>query len=145
MFSQQEIDAVLADAVQAVESLDGDVGRLSDRPDASSSPSRRARPPRAAAGSRYSSQDLPSGAESVLKLCVPVSVRLAERRMLIGDVLKLVPGSIIEFDRTIEEELDLMVGQRRIGGGVAVKLNEHFGIRVSRVGNVEEGIASLGS
>lgn len=81
---------------------------------------------------------------ALLKLELPVIVRLAERRMTLGDVLQLSPGSIVELDKLAEEDLDLLVNNRQIGCGQAVKVGENFGIRISYIGDVRQRIAAMG-
>ena len=51
----------------------------------------------------------------------------------------------MEFDRGVNEELDLMVNNRKIGTGQAVKIGEHFGLRVAFIGDAKQRIASLRS
>jgi flagellar motor switch protein FliN/FliY len=70
-----------------------------------------------------------------LKLEVPIIVRLAERTMRVSEVLDLAPGSIIELPKSAESELDLLVNNRPVGVGVAVKVGENFGLRVTHVGD----------
>ncbi len=83
--------------------------------------------------------------ESFASLEVPIIVRLGEREMPVREVLKLVPGSIIELPKSADEELDLMVNNRRIGSGTAVKIGENFGIRISYVGpEIERARAAKG-
>ena len=148
MFSQEDIDAVLQDAQQAVDELAQDVGDL--RPAApggagaaprsgaavAARPAPAARPTAARAG---------AGVRRILKIRVPLIVRLARRNMLVGSIMKMGPGTILEFDRTVDEELDLMINNCKIGAGVAVKVNEHFGIRITKIDTVQERIDSLGS
>jgi len=147
MFSQEDIDAVLRDAQQAVDDLADDVGHLhggdsarESRPSQSSTAV--ASPPR-----RVSTEPPPVGANvrRILRLKVPVIVRLARRKMLVSSIMKLGPGTILEFDRTVNEELDLLINNCEVGTGVAVKVNEHFGIRITNIDTVQERIDSLGS
>ncbi len=70
-----------------------------------------------------------------LKLEVPIIVRLAERIMRVSEVLDLAPGSIIELPKSAESELDLLVNNRPVGVGVAVKVGENFGLRVTHMGD----------
>lgn len=72
--------------------------------------------------------------QRVLELEVPVIVRLAERPMSFDDVLKLVPGSIIQLAKSADADLDLFVNDRQIASGNAVKVNENFGIKLTRLG-----------
>jgi flagellar motor switch protein FliN len=84
----------------------------------------------AAAGPR-SSQRLPSYTRSLLHIEVPVVVTLAAKKQVIGQILELGPGSIIHFDKSCDEMLDLNVGGHRIAQGEAVKVGDKFGLRVT--------------
>ena len=88
---------------------------------------------------------MPADLKAILKLEVPIIVQLAEREMTVGAVVSLAPGAIIELPKFAEEELDLLVNNKRIGAGVAVKVGENFGIRISYIGDVQERIRALGS
>jgi len=82
---------------------------------------------------------------AVLRLEVPVIVRLGERTMSLQEVIGLVPGAIIELPKGSEDELDLMVNNKQIGTGAAVKVGENFGIRINYIGDIRERIAALGA
>lgn len=68
------------------------------------------------------------------KVPIQVSVRLAEKRLEMDSVLALVPGSIITFNKSCEELLDLYVNNCRFARGEAVKIGEKFGLRLTEVG-----------
>ncbi len=70
-----------------------------------------------------------------LALEVPVIVRLAERSMRLSEVLELAPGHIIELPKNADSELDLLVNNRPVGVGVAVKVSENFGLRITHLGD----------
>ncbi len=74
----------------------------------------------------------------VLNVPVTVSVRLAERKMSLGTVVALVPGSLVTFNKSCEALLDLYVNNHRFCQGEAIKIGESFGLKVSRVGVNEE-------
>jgi flagellar motor switch protein FliN/FliY len=74
--------------------------------------------------------------ERVQSLEVPLVVQLGERTMTVLEVTALVPGSIIELTKAAVSELDLLVNNRRIGRGLAVKVGENFGIRITVLGDV---------
>ncbi|MEZ6318236.1 MAG: FliM/FliN family flagellar motor C-terminal domain-containing protein [Phycisphaerales bacterium] len=76
----------------------------------------------------------------ILSLEVPLKVRLGERAMTMGEVLALAPGSIIELPKTTDSDLEVLVNNRLIGSGTAVKVGENFGIRLTTVGG-EQGRA----
>jgi flagellar motor switch protein FliN/FliY len=79
-----------------------------------------------------------------LGLEVPLIVQIAERRMPLSEVTALTHGSIIELPKQIEEELDVLVNNSRIGSGRAVKVGENFGVRMTQVGALIERVAALG-
>ena len=76
---------------------------------------------------------LPKYTRSLLHIEVPVVVTLAAKKQSIGQIVELGPGSIIHFDKSCEEMLDLSVGDRRIAQGEAVKVGDKFGLRVTSV------------
>ena len=77
------------------------------------------------------SQRLPSYTRSLLHIEVPVVVTLAAKKQIIGQILELGTGSIIHFDKSCDEMLDLSVGEHRIAQGEAVKVGDKFGLRVT--------------
>jgi flagellar motor switch protein FliN/FliY len=79
----------------------------------------------------------------VLRLQVPVIVRLGERSMTVLEVLAIVPGSIIELPKNAEAELDLLVNNKHIGTGVAVKVGENFGLRITYLGDLRQRIEAM--
>jgi flagellar motor switch protein FliN len=80
----------------------------------------------------------------LLAIEVPVIVRLGMRRLTVGEVMRLGVGAIIEFNKSAEEELDLLANNKEIGKGHAVKVGENFGIKISGIGTVKETIRKLG-
>jgi flagellar motor switch protein FliN len=80
----------------------------------------------------------PPYTRSLLKIEVPVTVTLAERRFAVEEILSLGPGSILQFDKGCDEALDLEVGNRRVAQGEAVKVGDKFGLRVTAVVLPEE-------
>jgi len=81
----------------------------------------------------------------ILRLEVPLIVQIAERRMPLSEVTALTHGSIIELPKQIDEELDVLVNNSRIGSGRAVKVGENFGVRMTQVGALTDRVAALGS
>ncbi|HUO07144.1 MAG TPA: FliM/FliN family flagellar motor switch protein [Phycisphaerae bacterium] len=92
------------------------------------------------------SAELPDTPEvhRLLAIEVPVIVRLGMRRLTVGEVMRLGVGAIIEFNKSAEEELDLLANNKEIGKGHAVKVGENFGVKISSIGTVKETIRKLG-
>ncbi len=82
--------------------------------------------------------------ERILHLKVPVIVKLAERKLNINEVMRLGTGAIIEFFKSSDEPLELMINNKVIGLGEAVKVGENFGLRLTQIGDVRQIIQSLG-
>src|SRR4051812_23324842 len=91
-------------------------------------------------------QSGPSHAElqRILRMRVPVIVRLAERTMTMSEVMRLGVGAIVEFTRSSDEPLELLVNNKVVGLGEAVKVGENFGLKISQIGDVKQVIRSLG-
>ena len=62
---------------------------------------------------------------------MPVRVTLASQRKSIQEIIELGPGSIVKFDKTCDEPLELCVGDRPIAQGEVVKVGDKFGLRIS--------------
>jgi flagellar motor switch protein FliN/FliY len=71
-------------------------------------------------------------------LPVPISVRLAEKKIPLSQLLSITPGMLIMFNKPCEDLLDLYVSNSRYCRGEAVKIGENFGLKVNQVGVVEE-------
>lgn len=82
--------------------------------------------------------------DQILKLEVPIVVRLGERLMTLAEVVAMLPGAIIELSKSAEDELDLLVNNKQIATGTAVKVGENFGLRISYIGDAGERIRALG-
>ena len=103
-------------------------------------PSERSLPPRrtplreaaAAPASRPSLNGLPTYARRLA-----ANPRAAARdagvaqRKSIQEIIELGPGSIVKFDKTCDEPLELCIGDRPIAHGEVVKVGDKFGLRIS--------------
>ena len=84
-------------------------------------------------------EDLPGYARSVLKVKVPVATILARAKKPIKSVLELGVGSIIQFEKSCDDMLEIEVGQAIvIASAEAVKVGDKFGFRISTVTLPEE-------
>ena len=82
--------------------------------------------------------------ERILEIEVPIIVRLGTRPMSLGEVVALVPGTILELSKRADDDLELLVNNKPIGAGAAVKVGENFGLRLSYVGDAKERITAMG-
>ena len=83
---------------------------------------------------RIALDDLPGYSRSVLKVHVPVAAVLARARKPIKTILELGIGSVIQFDKSCDEPLEVEVGQTvMIADAEAVKVGDKFGFRINSV------------
>lgn len=67
----------------------------------------------------------------VLDIELPISIELGRTSMLIRDIVKLAPGSIVELDKLSGEPVDLFVNGRLFARGEVVVVDENFAVRVT--------------
>ena len=170
--SQEDIDALLAEVSALADEAIADVGGVESSPGAPAGPqtapaapepATRESPPAADAGPAPVSAGRPpvpppkapdpgtaipgprlEDPARLLYIEVPVIVRLARTTMPLGDIVSLSTGAIIEFDKPSDSQLDLMINNKCIGQGQAVKVGENFGLRVNSIGSVRERIKAMG-
>lgn len=87
--------------------------------------------------------DLPKHLRSFLKVEVPVSVLLAQQKQSVQEILGLVPGAIIKFDKNCDELLDLVVGDQPIAAGEVVKVGDKFGLRIRHMTMPQEQFVAV--
>ncbi len=86
---------------------------------------------------------LPPYARSLMRIRLPVSVELASTRLPVGRVREMVPGMIIQFNKSCEEMLSLRVGRQVLADGEAVKVGDMFGLRVTSMVLPEERLRPI--
>lgn len=80
----------------------------------------------------------------IMSLEVPIIVRIGSRKMSLGDVIALTPGMIVELPQQAGDQLELLVNNKPIGNGSAVKVGENFGLKISYIGEARDRIEALG-
>jgi len=79
----------------------------------------------------------------ILKMQVPMIVKLAERKLPLAEVMRLGNGAIIEFIKRSDEPLELLVNNKAVAVGETVKVGENFGLRITQIGDLKSMIQSL--
>jgi flagellar motor switch protein FliN/FliY len=69
----------------------------------------------------------------LLDIELPVTLRFGRTQMLLGDVIALGSGSVIEFDRSVDEPVEVLVNGRVVARGEAVMVQGNYGVRVSEI------------
>jgi flagellar motor switch protein FliN/FliY len=79
----------------------------------------------------------------VLDIPLTLTVELGRCRMLIGELLQLGQGSVVELAKFAGEPMDVFVNQRLIARGEVVVVNEKFGIRLTDIVSPAERVSKL--
>lgn len=87
---------------------------------------------------------MPADVKSIMGLEVPLIVVIGSRDMAVKDVMNLAPGAILELPKPADDDLEILVNNKPIGMGTAVKVGENFGVKVTYVGDLSDRIAALG-
>lgn len=69
----------------------------------------------------------------VLDIELPISIELGRTTMLIRDIIRLAPGSIVELDKLSGEPVDLYVNGRLFARGEVVVVDENFAVRLTEI------------
>lgn len=64
---------------------------------------------------------------------LPVMVRFGSTRMLLRDLLKLTAGSIIEFNCSAENPVEILVNRQVIARGSAIVVEGNYGVRIAEI------------
>ncbi|MEN6319155.1 MAG: flagellar motor switch protein FliN [Syntrophaceae bacterium] len=79
----------------------------------------------------------------VLDIPLTLNVELGRCRMLIGELLQLGQGSVVELVKFAGEPMDVFVNQRLIARGEVVVVNEKFGVRLTDIVSPAERVSKL--
>ncbi|MEA1897256.1 MAG: flagellar motor switch protein FliN [Bacteroidota bacterium] len=79
----------------------------------------------------------------ILDIPITVTVELGRGKMLIGKLLQLGQGSVVELTKLAGEPMDIFVNNRLIGKGEVIVVNEKFGVRLTDVVSTAERISKL--
>ena len=95
-------------------------------------------------------EDVPSGTTAEIDLDmlkeVPVTmtVEFGRKRLTIKELLSLTPGSVVSFDRSVTEPLDIMINGTLVARGEVVSADGKFGLRLVDVVSPKERLEQLG-
>tara|TARA_B100000579_G_C22502277_1_gene697552 strand:+ start:127 stop:471 length:345 start_codon:yes stop_codon:yes gene_type:complete len=84
-----------------------------------------------------------AGLDRVMDIPLAISVELGRTKMLIGELLQLGEGSVLELSKLAGEPLDVLVHGKLVARGEAVVVNDKFGIRLTDIVSPSERIQSL--
>ncbi len=93
--------------------------------------------PTAESGSDYQTE-----MDLVLDIELGVTIELGRTNMLIRDIVKLGPGSVVELDKLSGEPVDLYVNGRKFARGEVVVVDENFAVRITELSSPTERAAA---
>ncbi len=62
-----------------------------------------------------------------------VTIEIGRVKKPISEILKFTSGTIIELDKLVGEDLNILINNKIIGKGEVVVIDEHYGMRVSEI------------
>lgn len=144
--TQADIDALIIGAAGRREGKGSDQASNDQNRGAPKAPSAAANPPSVATppAGNPRRRPLSPSLERILRIHVPVHVNIAERTMDVASIMELNVGSILEFGKAADSDLQLVVVNECIGCGQAVKVGENFGLQITTIGSMTERIHALG-
>ncbi len=77
--------------------------------------------------------ETPTGINMLGDVDLDVRIELGRTRMLVDDVLRLSPESVVELDKAAGDPVDIYVNGRHVARGEVLVLNENFCVRVSEI------------
>ncbi|MDD4334569.1 MAG: flagellar motor switch protein FliN [Desulfotomaculaceae bacterium] len=64
---------------------------------------------------------------------IELSVELGQASLKVKEVLGLAPGSVIKLNKTIGDEVEVIMNQQRFARGEVIVINDNFGVRIVSV------------
>ncbi len=75
----------------------------------------------------------PKNLDLLLDVSLNITVELGRKEMRFGEVLNLGKGSLVELNKIADEPVDIYVNQSKIAEGEVVVVDDHFGVRITRL------------
>ena len=64
---------------------------------------------------------------------IPLTVRFGSTRMLLQDLVRLGPGSVVDLNRGMDEPIDIMVNGYLVARGDVVSVQGNYALRVTEI------------
>jgi len=81
--------------------------------------------------------------ELLLDVDLPVSISFGKTQLPLKDVLKLTTGSIVELNRGVNDQVEVLVNQCLIARGEVVVVEGNYGVRIQEIASRQERLRSL--
>jgi flagellar motor switch protein FliN/FliY len=81
--------------------------------------------------------------ELLLDVDLPVSISFGKTQIPLKDVLKLTTGSIVELNRGVNDQVEVLVNQSLIARGEVVVVEGNYGVRIQEIVTRQDRLRSL--
>ncbi len=81
--------------------------------------------------------------ELLLDVDLPVSISFGRTQLPLRDVLKLMTGSIVELNRGVNDQVDVLVNHCLVARGEVVVVEGNYGVRIQEIATRRERLRSL--
>lgn len=81
--------------------------------------------------------------DRILDIPLQITVNLGQATRQVEEVISLVPGAIVEFDREVGEPVDIVLNGKLIARGEVVVVAEHFGVRIVQIISPQERVQKM--
>jgi flagellar motor switch protein FliN len=90
-------------------------------------------PSKGGGGSKPMSGGSSSNLNLLMDVTMSLTVELGRTNMLIRDVLQLSEGAVVELDKNVGEDLDLLANGKLIGRGKIIVIDDYYGIQITHI------------
>jgi flagellar motor switch protein FliN/FliY len=81
--------------------------------------------------------------ELLLDVDLPVSISFGKTQLALKDVLKLTTGSIVELNRGVNDQVEVLVNECLIARGEVVVVEGNYGVRIQEIASRQDRLRSL--
>jgi flagellar motor switch protein FliN/FliY len=81
--------------------------------------------------------------ELLLDVELPVSISFGKTQLPLRDVLKLMTGSIVELNRGVNDQVDVLVNHCLVARGEVVVVEGNYGVRIQEIAGRRERLRSF--
>jgi flagellar motor switch protein FliN/FliY len=79
----------------------------------------------------------------LLDVDLPVSISFGRTQIALKDVLKLTTGSIVELNRSVNDQVEVLVNQCLIARGEVVVVEGNYGVRIQQIASRQDRLRSM--
>ena len=79
------------------------------------------------------SVETPRSINFLLDIPLELTVEVGRRAMTMGELIELMPGTVVELDRPAGGQLDIMANGKIIAKGEAVVVGDRYGVRILEI------------